>query len=48
MNRNPYATTIILTPETDKLIREQTRRKGDLSNLINQLITEKYGKKEAN
>lgn len=42
--RNPYATTIILDPDTDQLIREHTRRKGDLSKLINSLIRKEYAK----
>ena len=42
--RNPYATTIILEPDTDLLLREHTRRKGDLSKILNQLIREKYSK----
>lgn len=40
--RNPYATTIILTPETDQLLRDHARRKGDISKIINSLITKEY------
>lgn len=41
--KKPYVTTIVFTPETDQLIREKVRRKGDMSRIINELILKEFG-----
>lgn len=38
--------TIILTEENEQRLREQNRRKGDMSNMINEALSKYFKEKE--